>query len=356
MRSAWTLLLLWLLLGCELLQAQDTTLPLGSGLPVVVRTGVHFLTIDKIDDSAATFDATVDVRLLWDDLRLRYPASETASGYKEFRAEAADAMLEQIWYPRVGQANLVGEPAYASRGLRLYPNGRAELLQRIKGQFATPFDVTRFPFDRQRLAVELVSQREPNTQVLLDFRQADLDFARVAKSLQVDGWTVGAVDYQRRPEEGWHGEVHSRLFAALLVARDPTTAFAPIFIPLFASLLIPLLALWLNRTEPDGEFRVEAFELTNVLIGGLFALIALNFTVNSAYPMLSAGNPVSLLFGLNYLLLAANLAVNILLMRFGLAKRWFGPHVQKEVYAYTVWAMPAAVAVATATILLRAMA
>lgn len=337
-------------------QADDTSLPLGSGLPVVVRTGVHFLDVDKIDDSGATFDATVDVRWIWDDLRLRYPAAETPSGYQEFRAEAAEAMLQRIWHPEIGLANLVDEPAYQSRGLRIYPNGRVELMTRTKGQFATPFDVERFPFDRQRLAVELVSNREANGQVVLDFRQADLDFGRIAKSLTVDGWKIGAVDFTRQAQEGWHGEQHSRLFAALLVARDPSTVFAPIFIPLFASLLIPLLALWLNRTEPDGEFRVEAFELTNVLIGGLFALIALNFTVNSAYPMLAAGNPVSLLFGLNYVLLAANLAVNILLMRFGLAKRWFGPHVQKEVYAYTVWAMPAAVLVATAAILLWAMA
>lgn len=356
MKSLIAMLLAAALLWSQLVHADDTSLPLGTGLPVVVRVGVHFLAVERIDDSAGTFDATVDVRLIWDDLRLRYPAAETPSGYKEFRAEAADSMLEQIWHPQIGLANLIDEPAYASRGLRLAPNGRVELLQRIKGQFSTPFDVEHFPFDRQRLAVELVSQREPGTQVVLDFRQADLDFARVAKTLQVGGWTVGVVDYQRKPEEGWHGETHSRVYAALLVARDPSTAIAPIFIPLFASLLIPLLALWLNRTEPDGEFAVDAFELTNVLIGGLFALIALNFTVNSAYPMLSAGNPVSLLFGLNYVLLAANLAINILLMRFGLAKRWFGPHVQKEVYAYSVWAMPAAVAVATAAILLRAMA
>lgn len=355
MKRAWLALLGWALLCCHSAFAADTSLPLGTGLPLVVRTGVHFLAVGQIDDSAASFDATVDVRLIWDDLRLSYPAAQAPSGYREFRGESADEMLEQIWYPRVRLANLLDDAAFSSRGLRLYPNGRVELLQRTKGRFATPFDVERFPFDRQRLALELVSHREPASQVALDFRQADLEFGRVAKSLQLAGWRVGVIDIQRLAEEGWHGEVHSRLFAALQVARDPASVFAPIFIPLFASLLIPLLALWLNRTEPDGEFRVEAFELTNVLIGGLFALIALNFTVNSAYPMLSAGNPVALLFGLNYLLLAVNLAINILLMRFGLAKRWFGPHVQIEVYACAVWAMPAAVVVAVAAILLRAM-
>lgn len=355
MRAAFALWLL-LLLACTSARAENSALPFGSGLPVVVRAGVHFLEVHRVDDSAATFEATIDVRLIWTDLRLRFPADASAAGFREFRAEAADAMLGQIWYPDIKLANLQGEAAYANRGLRIYADGQVELMQRTKGQFSTPFDVRRFPFDRQRLAVELLAHREPSGQVVLDFRQDDLDFGRVAKSLTVEGWTVGLVDFERRASEGWHGETHSRLFAALSVARDPGTVMATIFIPLFASLLIPLLALWLNRTDQEGDFGVEAFELTNVLIGGLFALIALNFTVNSAYPMLSTGNPVSLLFGLNYLLLAANLAVNILLMRFGLVKRWLGPHVQIEVYACLVWAMPAAVLVATAMILLTAMA
>jgi len=338
----------------QVASAEETTLPLGNGLPVVVRTGVHFLDIATINDAASSFDATVDLRFTWDDARLKFPAAEEPRGFREYRREEADARLAEIWHPDVSVANLVGDASFETRGLRVYPTGRVELMQRTKGQFATPFDVERFPFDRQRLAVEVVSRREPATDLVFDYRQSDLEFSRVYKTLQVAGWSVGAVELRRLNEEGWHGEHMARLFASLQVARVPSTTIGPIFIPLLASLLIPLLALWLNEVEDDGGFKVDAFELTNVLIGGLFALIALNFTVNSAFPMLAAGNPISMLFALNYVLLGFNLALNILLMRFGLAKRWFGGHVQREVYAYTVWATPALVAVAVGAILLRA--
>lgn len=347
---------LFLLLGVPSAFADDTTLPTGKGLPVIVRTGVYFLDVEKVDDTNGTFDATIDVRLIWDDLRLQYPAAEAPAGFKEYRAEAADQKLTEIWSPQIMIGNLSDDAAFEIRGLRIFPSGKVEWMQRTKGQFTTSFDVTRFPFDKQYLSVDLMSRREPNTKLLLDFRQSELDFSRHAKNISVDGWEIGTVDIRRHTEWGWHGDVHSQVSARLQVLRDPAQSIPPIFIPLFASLLIPLLALWLNQAEKDGEFKVEAFELTNVLIGGLFALIALNFTINSTYPMLAAGNPVSLFFSLNYVVLAANLAINIGLMRFGLVKRWFGPHVQREVYAYTVWALPASVVVASAAILLTAMA
>jgi len=41
----------------------------------------------------------------------------------------------------------------------------------------------------------------------------------------------------------------------------------------------------MNRAEGDG-FEVEAFELGNVIIGGLFAVIALGFTISSSFPLL----------------------------------------------------------------------
>ena len=228
-------------------------------------------------------------------------------------------------------------------------------MRRVTAKFAAPFDVSRFPFDRQHLPIELVSQRDPTTRVQFDYRQADLDFSRLARGVGADGWVLGAVALQRDPVVGWYGSEHSRVRAALQVARSPGTTIAPIFIPLFASLLIPMLALWLNASAEGGEFRIEAFELTNVLIGGLFALIALNFTVNAAYPILAQDNPVLHLFGLNYLLLGASLGINILIFRYRLPARWLGAYFQEELYAWLVWSVPTIALICAMAIILTAM-
>jgi hypothetical protein len=348
----------WVLFGSALGQdaAPDlTTIPRGKGLPVNVRIAAYFEDIAGIADNEGKFGATVDLRQVWDDPRLAFPASDAPSGFVEWKGDAADSKLAAIWTPGVALANLVGDPAYELRGVRIYPNGRVELLQRTTGEFASGFDVHRFPFDHQRLSVEIASRRDPDNLVQLDFRQADIDFSRVSDGVAVDGWSIGAVALGRDPQVGWHGKLHARLRAEVAVTRDPWSAFAPIFVPLFASLLIPMLALWLNGVE-NGEFKVEAFELANVLIGGLFAVIALNFTVNSEWTVLTGDNPVAELFGLNYALLGLSIVINIALMRFNLLTRWFGKHVQDQAFLVLVWALPAVVIIAAGTVLLYARA
>lgn len=332
-----------------------TAVPRGKGLPVVVRTAVCFVNLDSVDENEGAFVATIDIRIRWVDLRLRYAPAEAPEGFKEFRAAAADARLAEIWAPDVMLTNMIGEPEYNVRGLRIFPDGRVELMQRTTARFATTFDVEKFPFDRQKLRVEMVSRLESVERVAFDFRQDDLSFCKAATGVGVDGWTTGLVDLRREPEAGWYGDSHARLVASLEVTRKPGSSLAPIFIPLFASLLIPLLAIWLNWVQ-DAEFQIEAFELANVIIGGLFAVIALNFTVYSEYPMLaSADNLVARLFGLNYITLAVSLITNIILFHFQTLKRHFGKYVQEQTYLYLVWAVPLLALVSATALLLVAM-
>jgi hypothetical protein len=113
-----------------------------------------------------------------------------------------------------------------------------------------------------------------------------------------------------------------------------------IFVPLFATLLIPLLAIWMNYTD-RGKFEIEAFELANMIVGGLFAVIALNFTVNSEYKSIATGdNTATRFFALNYVALALSLAVVVLFYRFNFLLRWFGRYVQEQAFEYLLWSVP----------------
>jgi hypothetical protein len=213
-------------------------------------------------------------------------------------------------------------------------------MQRTSTKFATSFDPQRFPFDHQKLGVEIVVRGEDQDRVVLDYHQDDLEFSGLGSGQDLDRWALGLTNIRREPLPGLYGALHSRLWVELQIRRLFSMAMAPIFIPLFASLLIPLMAIYMNRVE-DGEFKIEAFELSNIVIGGLFAVIALNFTVNSAYPMLSgADNTVTRLFGLNYLVLGIAAAIIITLFRFNLVQRACGKYVQEQLYLSIVWAGP----------------
>ncbi len=333
-----------------------TALPLDSGLPVVVRAGLGFVNVEAIDENDETFTATVDLRLQWTDLRLRYPAAETPAGYREWRGAEVDTQLAAMWHPQIGIANLRGEPARQSRSLRLYPDGRVEMLRRVSATFAAALDVRRFPFDRQLLAVELVSERETANQVLLDYRQDDLAFSRADPAINIPGWDLGVVTLARDPLPGWYGESYARLRVALEVDRRAIETVPGLFVPLLASLLIPLLGTWLNDLK-NGEFEIEAFEFINILIGGLFAVIALSFTVYSERSILASGvNTISMLFALNFAALAVAIIINVTIVHFSAVRRVAGRHVQHETFLYILWALPVTVPACAAALILIAAA
>lgn len=322
--------------------AQDDrkALPQGTGMPILVRAGLSFVELAAIDENEGKFTATVDLRLRWQDLRQAYPAERAAAGFEDHLDGDADTKLAEIWHPHAVFGNQIGEPTFQRRGLRIFPDGRVELLQRTTAEFGAEFPLEKFPFDSQKLAVHIISRIEPVQRMQLDFRQDELEFSNTRYGSEIDGWTLGQVELTQAPVAAWRGEMNTGMKVALVVKRDQGSLLATIFVPLFASLLIPLLVLWLNKVE-DGEFTVDAFELTNISIGGLFAVVALNFTVNSSFVNLAVGdNPVMRLFGLNYVILGLSIAIGILLYRYNVVKMAFGPHVQEEFFAYINWAIP----------------
>jgi hypothetical protein len=124
-----------------------TSLPLGKGLPVIVRVGLYFQSISAFDDNQGAFTGTVDMRLRWEDSRLRYAAETTPRGFQEFRGPKADQKLKEIWVPQVAFTNLKGSPSFETTSLRIFPDGWVEVMQRTTGQFAIPTDSVAFPFD-----------------------------------------------------------------------------------------------------------------------------------------------------------------------------------------------------------------
>lgn len=315
-------------------------IPRGKGLPVVVRTALSFASIDGFDDGKGSFEATTDLRLGWHDGSLRFPPSSVSRGYKEYRGAAAEAELARIWTPPLRIANRVGEPSLSERRLRVFPDGRVEVLARTTAVYKVAVDVASFPFDHQSLKVEIMVREETLDAIDLDFSTDDVDFSKVADKAELGGWTLGLVNLNRESVKGWDGENYAKVTASLDVQRLAAGAIATVFIPLFASLLIPFLATWMNKSQ-EGGFEVEAFELANVVIGGLFAVIALSFAISAAYPVVAAGdNTVTRLIGLNYVALAVGLFIIVVFYRYSLPARWFGPYVQEQGFRFLIWAFP----------------
>jgi hypothetical protein len=275
----------------------------------------------------------------------------------ERHGEAVEAALAELGAPRVEIDNLVGDPAFRERGLFVTKGGQIELLERTRGTFATTLDEQSFPFDRQALEVAVVVREASTEEVGLEFHGEDVAFSHAQEGVSLGGWSVGTVDLSAAPLLGWHEREHARVIASLNAQRLWMSVVPTLFIPLFSSLLIPMIAIWLQKVSDEGDFEVDAFELANIVIGGLFAVIALNFTVNSEYSSLASGdNTVTRLFALNYAALAIAMVINIGMFQYKLVERWFGKYVQEQLYWFLCGAVPALAFGAAATFLLVAWA
>jgi hypothetical protein len=316
------------------------SLPQGLGLPVVVRVGVFFLELKSFDDTRGEVECTVDLRTRWRDPRLVYPKEEALRGYKEMRGSHAEAFLEAHWQPHLEFANRLEASDKVGRRIRLFADGTVESIERRTAKYSVLVDPQRFPFDRQHLKLVLNVLEDTTDSVVLDFEKDDVEFSRVARTAELHGWNLGLVDLRSATIAGWNGDRYSQVTASLFVDRQAASGVAPIFIPLIASLLIPLLAIWMNKATEDG-FEIEAFELANISVGGLFSVIALSFAIYSSYGVIAGNdNTVTRLFALNYATLAISLTVVIFFYRFGLPRRLFGRHVEKQLFVFVSWALP----------------
>jgi len=315
-------------------------LPTGKGLPVQVNVGVFFLEVLSFDDNKGEFEATTDVRMRWTDLRLRYEKGEELHGYREYRGDDAEEELTKIWAPSVDVTNRTETAPYVGRRVRIFPNGDVELITRTTAKYKAKVDPERFPFDRQHLTLQILVRQDTTDEVELNFDATDVAFSRVARAAKLEGWLPGLVELSETVVPGWNGDRYAHVTASLFVDRQATTSLAPIFIPLVASLLIPLLAIWMNKATKEG-FEIPAFELANMGIGGLFSVIALSFAIYSAYGVIAGSdNTVTRLFALNYVSIAIALGVVVFFFRYNILHRMFGPYVQEQAFNFVTWALP----------------
>jgi hypothetical protein len=336
--------------------AAETALPAENGLPIRVKAAVTFAEVQSFSENNATFKATVDVRLRWQVQSLRRPAEEATDPPRVFRGAAAQAQLATLWVPNVELTNQRGNPSYTTFGLRIYPDGQVELTRRTTAEFATPYEVERFPFDRQTLQIELAIRDQTSDVVALGFDQRDLDASRAAAETHLEGWDLLHVTLRSEPLPGWYGATHSHVVASLEIVRHPGPTATAIAIPLFATLLIPFLTIWLNRVK-DGQLQLEAHSLINLLIGGLFAVIAFNLSVNTRYPALSVGDSlVSRLIALSYVTLGIAFLINLMLIRFRVVERLLGRFTQEQCYLVLRWAFPVLVISMAGAMILSAIA
>jgi hypothetical protein len=211
------------------------TRPNAGGDPEQITLYVGLLDIAEIDDREQVFMADIYVQIEWQDSRLAVVSAA--------RNDLRTVELDDIWHPRLTVIN--------SRGLdRLFPEtatvdteGKVVVRQRLAGPLAVELDLRDFPFDAQRLTIEVVSYEYSPAEIVFS---ADSELVADLDRLSGDGWAYTATEmepYEFRLRDG--ARAASALRFAVSAERKPAYFVFTLALPMTLILFLGWMVHWL---------------------------------------------------------------------------------------------------------------
>jgi hypothetical protein len=324
-------------------------LPRGVELPIRVRVSVWVASIAKIDEVEGTFTGEFDVHFRWRDARVAFdPAANQGVDRKEFGFDESGPILAALWTPGIQVSNMDkgGDDRVA---LTIDASGDVDVLHRINGRFKSPLDFSRFPFDAQKLFLELRSPKYPASQIVLTHDVADRQASGVNAGVVIPNWHFDkSLGFEVTVRRGWTGRDHSVAVASITARRETAQYFFQLFLPYFTIMMFPPLALWVPKAE--------VMPRANMTFSGLFSLIALSYSIFVRYPMLAAvDNVIVQLLWMGYVYMAFVLALIMTVHNPSVTNRFGGKHLWAEAVDYTTWSVPLLFALATCGTILHSM-
>jgi len=211
------------------------TRPHSGGDPEAIAVGLGVLDIVDIDDRAQVFTADLFVHVEWQDPRLAVDG-DTGGELRTFP-------LDAIWHPRLTVINNRGLDLLLPEVATVDRQGNVVARQRLAGPLAVDLDLHDFPFDTQRLPIEIVSYQYSPSEIV--FSEASKLVAKL-DDLGGEGWNYAAVKPERsvyRLQEGGRGG--SQMSFALMAERNAGYYLFTLALPMTLILFLAWMAHWL---------------------------------------------------------------------------------------------------------------
>lgn len=265
--------------------AQDTTADTPTSvsppqLATDVAVGAFLIGLSQVSepsDPFPTVDVEVFLNLSWHDPRL---ASEDEDRPPQvFQEEEAEERLSEMWSPDVEVQNEVEQRQTESIELTIYADGSVDYEERFGATLNAKLELSRFPFDRQALDMELQSFVWDRSEISLVLNDAqtgfDVDF-------ETPEWRVITVEALI----GTGMEVRDdREFSTYTFRIYAERQSGHYLLRLFLPLLFVMAATWLAIWEPAQErYRIGFFALLTVV--ATHAVVAGNLP-RLSYPTLA---------------------------------------------------------------------
>jgi len=256
-------------------QEFTTSLMLGerpsmNGEPTVVKVGLFVIDVDEIDDVNQRFSVDMFIAARWQDPRLALPQAER-KGQVRFMS------MDDIWTPRILFINDRGLMAKLREGVEVDDQGNVVFQNRLSGELSANLEFQEFPFDVQRLPIDIVSYAYTTDD--MQFSPESVVISQ-GKKFSIEGWRLKLLE----PDVGnfvvpTSGDVLPRLTYVIEAHRDSDYYVLTMLIPMALIIFMAWTVFWLQPNIVPPRIAIST--------ASIFSLIALGVSIRLGLPKVS---------------------------------------------------------------------
>ena len=245
--------------------------PPPEALPIGVEINLQITELSQIDELSSSFRFEGYADFKWCDARFAFDADVEGT---DVRRQLGSTIPDTFWNVELRIANGLGATDVTRRLVEIRADGSIRATGLFNSRVNAPFDLKRFPFDRQRLEIQIESfsynnevlelmlgahgvSHSPDL-ILPDWRIEEVE-ARIADTLDVRDQTP-----------------FSRAVVTLTVVRESGFYIYKLWIPLFLTVALSWSIFWMQEESLAIRIRICATAFLTV--------VAYQFSVSGSLP------------------------------------------------------------------------
>jgi len=272
--------------------------------PVTVDVGVFIEGISNIDPVNNTFTVEGFLDLIWCDPREGFNPEELGWHEKIFLEDDARGELQLIWWPDINFPTQVGGRDTENLELIVFEDGTVEYAERFAVTIEANFDLRQFPFDSQRLRIEIESLAWSEEYMI--FHEGE-DLIGFSEAFDLPEWEWDAeTDLSTHIEsvqELRDDEPFSQFVIDLTVHRLPTFFLVKVLLPMALIVALSWAVFWMDESTLG--------ERLGISFTGLLTVVAYQFIIGDSLPRLSYITFMDAMINYSFFMMALTVVVNV---------------------------------------------
>lgn len=245
---------------------------------VIVDLGLHIVELTKVDEVTNTFNIEGFMDLVWCDPRMAYEV-ENGEELSEriLLKDKAQALLNEIWWPAVTIANQVNGRNIENQELVILSDGTIEYKEKFSAELEAHYDLKKFPFDRQKLEIEIESFAWHDEVLLFQMNEEKIGFSN---DFEIAEWHIEKVESKIESVKGIQDRASfSEFLMEIVVVRQYEYYLWKIIIPLIFLVIISWSVFLMI-----GDKLIDRLRFSMI---GILTIVGYQFIISDILPRVS---------------------------------------------------------------------